>query len=117
MIHLLGQTHHTEDGRSFYIESCQMLPVHAEFDVMVFDISKGDGIFSMGIAYPKEIVGRLGAMGVEPTASPGLMQHGLVQLLEHLDRGQEEDGRVFESRLYGISPSRFGGAWTRRHTA
>ncbi len=119
MIRLLGQTHQTEDGRSYYIEACQVLPLggEGEYDVMLFDISKTKSSFSMGIAFSKQLVGQLAAMGLDLSGSRSLMEHGLAQLREQLDVGVEEDGRVFESRLYGKPPFHNGGAIRRRYLA
>ena len=117
MIRLLGQTHQTEDGRSYYIEACQVLPLDGEYDVMLFDISKTKSSFSMGIAFSKQLVGQLAAMGLDLSGSRSLMEHGLAQLREQLDVGVEEDGRVFESRLYGKPPIDTGGAIRRRYLA
>ncbi len=117
MIRLLGQTHHTADGRSYYIEACQVLPLDGDYDVMLFDITKTESSFSMGIAFSKQLVGQLASMGLDLSGSRSLMEHGLAQLLEQLDVGVEEDGRVFESRLYGKQPIHSGGAMRRRYLA
>ena len=117
MIRLLGQTHHTADGRSYYIEACQILPLDGDYDVMLFDITKTETSFSMGIAFSKQLVGQLASIGLDLSGSRSLMEHGLAQLLEQLDVGVEEDGRVFESRLYGKQPIHSGGAIRRRYLA
>ena len=117
MIRLLGQTHHTADGRSYYIEACQVLPLDGDYDVMLFDITKTETSFSMGIAFSKQLVGQLASIGLDLSGSRSLMEHGLAQLLEQLDVGVEEDGRVFESRLYGKQPIHSGGAIRRRYLA
>lgn len=117
MIRLLGQTHQTEDGRVYYIEACQALPVGGKYDVMLFDISRSKLSFSMGIAFSKQLVDRLATMGLDLNGSRSLMEHGLAQIREQLDVGVEEDGRVFESRLYGKARVYTSGAMRRRHLA
>ena len=117
MIRLLGQPHPTADGRSYYIEACQILPLDGDYDVMLFDITKTETSFSMGIAFSKQLVGQLASIGLDLSGSRSLMEHGLAQLLEQLDVGVEEDGRVFESRLYGKQPIHSGGAIRRRYLA
>ncbi len=117
MIRLLGQTHQTADGRSYYIEACHVLPLDGEYDVMLFDISKTKTSFSMGIAFSKQLVSQLAAIGLNLNGSRSLMEHGLAQLREQLDVGVEEDGRVFESRLYGRPPIQIGAASRRRYLA
>ena len=92
MIRLLGQTHQTADGRSYYIEACQVLPLDGEYDVMLFDISKTKTSFSMGIAFSKQLVSQLASIGLDLNGSRSLMEHGLAQLREQLDVGVEEDG-------------------------
>lgn len=116
MIRLLGQTHHTADGRAYYIEACQVLPISGDYDVMLFDIRKASTSFSMGVAFSKQLVDQLAAMGLDLSGSLSLMEHGLSQLREQLDLGLVEDGRVVESRLYGRARGDSMGA-SGRHLA
>ena len=117
MIRLLGRSHYTPDGRSYCIETCEMLPLAGIYDVMLFEIRRDSQVFNLGVAFPNDVTTQISSIGLRFDHSSSLIEHGLAQVRQQLDLGIEEDGRVFESPLRGGVPRAFGPAPGRRHFA
>mgnify|MGYP004050097275 CR=1 FL=1 len=117
MIRLLGQSHYTTDGRSYCIETCEMLPLAGLYDVMLFEIRRDSEVFHMGVAFPMDVSAQISSIGLRFEQGNSLIEHGLAQLRRKLDLGVEEDGRVFESSIRGGAARAFGPALGRRHFA
>jgi len=117
LVRLLGQPHYTNGGRSFTIDTCEVIPAMGNYHVMLFHIQGPEQAFAMGIAFDHEIVGELQAAGLTVDAGGSLLDYGLAQLRRQLDLGYEQDGLVFESQFHGRSYTRLGPTLDRSHYA
>ena len=70
MIRLLGRSHYTADGRSYCIETCEMLPLAGIYDVMLFEIRRGSQVFNLGVAFPNDISGQMTSIGLRFERTP-----------------------------------------------
>ncbi|MXX99713.1 MAG: hypothetical protein F4Y67_02690 [Chloroflexi bacterium] len=101
-VRLLGITHQTLDHREFEIEACAMHDSGGNYDLMVFDICRvlpsQRRHFSLGVGFPKTF------LPPSEELLDILMQSALLQVRRQLDRGCEEEDRVFEPFNYGLAP-------------